>query len=93
MSKQAPKCDLCLDAAQDEGASGFEEEALDLMGEDIADHLCEEIETQGEVECSCPCKRAAKRRLRQAAFRKEHQKLSQHLGGPLHSLPQDEYVQ
>ena len=62
---KVPKCDLCLDAAQDEGASGFEEEALDLIGEDIADHLCEEIETQGEVECSCPCKPAEKKRLRE----------------------------
>ncbi|KKM88669.1 hypothetical protein LCGC14_1256400 [marine sediment metagenome] len=87
-------CESCVEAVIDDGADeDIAEEALDLMGEDIADHLCDEIETQGEVECSCPCKRAAKRRLRQAAFRKEHQKLSQHLGGPLHSLPQDEYVQ
>ena len=62
------KCDLCLDAATDEGAVGFEEEALDLMGDDIADHLCEEIEAQGEVQCSCPCKPAEKKQLRQTSF-------------------------
>ncbi len=77
----AKPCESCIDAAIEEGAGDdIAAECLALMGEDIADHLCDEIETEGEVVCGCPCKRAAKRRLRQAAFREEHQKLSQHLG-------------
>ena len=59
-------CESCIEAATEEGAGGFEEEALMLMGDDIADHLCDEIETDGEVRCSCPCKPGAKRRLRQS---------------------------
>lgn len=57
-------CDSCVDAATEDGAGGIEEEALALMGEDMADHLCDEIETDGEIRCACPCKRAAKRKLR-----------------------------
>lgn len=60
-------CESCLEAAEEEGAAGFEEEALELMGEDIADHLCDEIETDGEIVCSCPCGRATKRKLRAKA--------------------------
>lgn len=59
-------CESCLEAATDEGAGGFEAGALSLMGEDIADHLCDEIETYGEVVCGCPCKSGAKTRLRQS---------------------------
>ena len=63
-------CERCLEAAEEEGAEGFEEEALELMGEDIADHICDEIETDGELQCSCPCARAQKRKLR-ASSREE----------------------
>ena len=59
-------CDSCVDAAIEDGAEGFEEEALAIMGEEIADHLCDEIETDGEIRCACLCKRAAKRKLRVA---------------------------
>ncbi len=60
-------CESCLEAVMDEGADeDIAAECLDLMGEDIADHLCDEIETDGEVVCRCPCKRTAKRRLRQS---------------------------
>ena len=59
-------CDSCIEAAGDEGARGFEEDALMLMGDDIADHLCDEIEEGGAVHCDCPCKPGAKRRLRAA---------------------------
>ncbi len=63
----AKPCESCLEAVIEEGAGeDIAEECLDLMGEDIADHLCDEIETEGEVVCGCPCKRVEKKRLRQA---------------------------
>ncbi len=61
----ATPCESCLEAAIEEGAGDdIAAECLALMGEDIADHLCDEIETDGEVICGCPCKPGAKRRLR-----------------------------
>ena len=67
-------CDSCLDAAYDEAGSLFDdedgtpaEEICLTLGADIADHLCDEIETQGEVRCDCACKQRRKRELRAAA--------------------------
>lgn len=57
-------CDSCVDAAREDGAEGIEEEALAIMGDEIGDHDCDEIETDGEIRCACPCNRAAKKRLR-----------------------------
>lgn len=50
-------CDSCIQAAGDEGADGFEEEALAELGAEIADHLCDKRESEGEVPCDCPCNR------------------------------------
>lgn len=55
-------CDSCLTAAYDEGAEGFEDQALALMGGDIADHLCDETETDGEIRCDCTCTSPVKSR-------------------------------
>ena len=47
-------CDSCYIAAQDEGIS---EESIDyiliLAGADIADHICEELETGTGCACAC----------------------------------------
>ncbi|KKL11465.1 hypothetical protein LCGC14_2545510, partial [marine sediment metagenome] len=60
-------CESCLEAVIDDGADeDIAEECLELMGEDIADHLCDEVETGGEVQCGCPCKSKAKLELRQS---------------------------
>lgn len=60
-------CDSCLEVALDNGASSdIAEEVLTLMGEDIADHICDEIEEDGVVHCDCACKPEAKLQLRQS---------------------------
>jgi len=65
----AKPCESCIDAAIEEGAGDdIAAECLALMGEDIADHLCDEIETGGEVVCCCPCKQAVKMRLREESL-------------------------
>lgn len=47
-------CESCLDAAREEGADeDILEMALEMMGSDIADHICEEQE--GGEPCACPC--------------------------------------
>ncbi len=65
----AKPCESCIDAAIEEGAGDdIAAECLALMGEDIADHLCDEIETEGEVVCGCPCKASAKKEIRRNYF-------------------------
>lgn len=56
-------CDSCLQAGEDE-AQGFGldndqivETVLLELGADIADHICDEVETDGEIKCSCACRR------------------------------------
>ena len=56
LDTKSPYCDSCLDAVREEGAADdIAEECLSLMGEDIADHLCDKTESDGEVSCACPC--------------------------------------
>lgn len=64
-------CDSCFMAFEDEGCDG---DMLALggleLGADIADHCCDETETDGETgPCSCPCGGTFKRN-RRAAERK-----------------------
>ena len=56
-------CDTCVNAAADEvGGPGEEMELYTevclMLGADIADHLCDETESDGGVRCDCPCHRA-----------------------------------
>jgi len=50
-------CDSCIDAFIDEGLDeDFPIELFPLdMGADIADHLCDKWEIDGEIECDCAC--------------------------------------
>lgn len=51
-------CDLCLSAAEEEGAEeDIAAEVMVTLGADVADHLCEEVESDGEIRCACACKR------------------------------------
>ena len=56
-------CDSCLDAAMDEGVPEGEENILFDMGADIADHLCDQIESDGDIVCRCACHPDSKRNL------------------------------
>ncbi len=56
-------CDSCSMAGEDE-AEGFGLEEDDIvqvvlmdMGGDIADHICDATETDGEVKCACSCRK------------------------------------
>ena len=56
---ESAMCDSCLDAAEDEGWMGIGGDMDDLllgMCEDMADHLCDMVETNGEIQCKCACK-------------------------------------
>jgi hypothetical protein len=52
-----PICETCLDSVAEEYGSD-DMTALYLliqeMGADLADHRCDRVETNGEIECSCP---------------------------------------
>lgn len=58
-------CESCLEAATDEGLSDDEAAAFCMeLGSELSDHLCEEIELQGEVRCMCSCHQPTKHSLR-----------------------------
>jgi hypothetical protein len=49
-------CDSCIEALEEEGApEGAEAQMAVEMGADIADHLCDEIESDGDIRCTCAC--------------------------------------
>ena len=65
-----PLCDSCLDAGDDEfglNTDLFYDE-LDIVlrefGGELADHLCDELETDGEIRCGCGCHWERKAELR-----------------------------
>ena len=52
--------DSCLEAAVEEGAPDDLESVtliMTEMGADVADHLCDQAETGGDVPCLCACLR------------------------------------
>ena len=56
--KPANVCDSCLDAAYDDGVEGdMQDTVMRELGGDMADHLCDEIETEGGIICGCGCRR------------------------------------
>ena len=65
---QDPLCDSCLNAADDESIYPLEDDeyatVLREFGGEIADHLCDEIETDGEIRCGCGCHWKRKGELR-----------------------------
>jgi hypothetical protein len=49
-------CDSCMDTMEEEGApEGAEVEIAVAMGADVADHLCDERESQSNLRCACAC--------------------------------------
>jgi len=45
-------CDSCSDAAFEEGATP---DMMPDVGADMPDHLCDQRETDGIVDCNCGC--------------------------------------
>ena len=65
-------CDSCVMALEDETFGELEEDVellLTSLGGDIADHICDAIESEGEIDCRCACARIekAKQRVRARA--------------------------
>ena len=55
-TKMYPICDSCFMAAEDEGVPEGEEEMVMMsMGGELADHLCDQIESDGAIKCACSC--------------------------------------
>ena len=55
-------CDTCLESVAEEfGSDDMLSVTLLIqsMGEDLPDHLCDRVETQGEIDCGCPGHRAS----------------------------------
>jgi hypothetical protein len=52
-----PICDTCLESVAEEFGS---DDMLSVhlliqeMGADLPDHLCDRVESNGEIDCSCP---------------------------------------
>ena len=46
-------CDSCIDAAEEESFGIDGSLILSSMSELLPDHLCESIETSGEIKCAC----------------------------------------
>ena len=62
-----PVCDYCANEAYDMGFAGEYAAVVNLMrelGAEMPDHLCDEIEEDGEARCGCACKATTKRKLR-----------------------------
>jgi len=60
-------CESCIAAAEEEGVpEGEEDTIMRDMGGEIADHLCDQIESDGDIQCACAChprKRGAKKSM------------------------------
>jgi hypothetical protein len=49
-------CESCIMAAEDEGVpEGEEESTMRNMGYMVGDHLCDQIESDGDIQCRCSC--------------------------------------
>ena len=46
-------CDSCIDAAGESEAFGIDSSLILSMSELLPDHLCDSIETSGEIKCAC----------------------------------------
>ena len=65
-----PICDSWDMAAYDAGMGRepLMEDIMAELGDEFADHLCDEIETDGEISCGCGCHWKAKRDMRKGRF-------------------------
>lgn len=75
MADQRQVCDDCLNCAYDNAPVSNHElqiRTATQLGDILEDHLCEEIETNGETRCDCACKRAKKKLIRDRKLREEN---------------------
>lgn len=63
-SRLVEVCDSCIEAAADHGAPDrlAQEELMILLGADLADHLCDEVEARDlGIKCACVCRSRSRR--------------------------------
>jgi len=55
-------CDSCCDVAYDDGITGWDEQQMIMreLGNELADHLCDQRESDGEIRCACLCIRSSR---------------------------------
>jgi hypothetical protein len=66
-------CESCLEAADEEVSPDISSvremtQFLVDMGADIADHLCDQIESDGDIQCVCACHPHKMRLQRKSAY-------------------------
>jgi hypothetical protein len=68
VNANARVCEMCLASAAEEAMAAEDEcELLCVtLGSEIGDHLCEEIENDGDTRCGCSCHQPQKHMLRGA---------------------------
>ena len=49
-------CDSCYMAGQEEGAGDDGDDIMSQIGWMMPDHLCDQVETDGEIQCRCGCR-------------------------------------
>ena len=49
-------CDSCYMAGQEEGAGDDGDDIMSQIGWMMPDHLCDQVETDGEIQCGCGCR-------------------------------------
>ena len=50
-------CDTCLDCAYDNDVEDESQaDVMAMLGADLEDHLCDQVETAGEIKCGCACR-------------------------------------
>ena len=55
---ELPVCTPCCKEAEDMGADTHSSsDLMRMMGADMPNHLCDEVETAKEIKCSCECRK------------------------------------
>ena len=59
-TKATEVCDSCCDVAYDDGITDWQEQQMIMreLGSELADHLCDQRESDGEIRCACLCIRS-----------------------------------
>ena len=56
MFRNSIVCESCIMALEDEGVPEGAEASMAIeLGADIAAHLCDQIESAGDIKCACAC--------------------------------------
>ena len=55
--KRSQVCDSCCDSAYDDGVEAdLQSTVMREFGGEMSDHLCDEVESNGDIKCGCGCR-------------------------------------